>query len=73
MQVAPARRKMVIARLRRLAMMRGAAGGADLGAVFIEVVVADPVWSRPSIAQWPRMLVASSAGLAWVMVSEVTA
>ncbi len=33
---------MVMARLRRLAMMRPA-GGADLGAVLVEVHVADPV------------------------------
>ena len=39
----PASRRMVRARFRNAAMTRGAAGGADLGAVLIEVHVADPV------------------------------
>jgi hypothetical protein len=34
---------LIVQRMRRLAMMRGAAGGAHLGAVFAEVQVADPV------------------------------
>jgi hypothetical protein len=50
----------------------GTARGADLGAVFAEADVADPV-EAVFDAQWPRMMAASSAVLAWVTVSEVTA
>jgi hypothetical protein len=50
----------------------GTAGGADLGAVFAEADVADPVEAVFDV-QWPRMMAASSAVLAWVTVSEVTA
>jgi hypothetical protein len=53
---------------------RARGGGADLGAVFVEVVVvvADPV--QPVLdAQWPRMMAASWTQVAWMTVSEVTA
>jgi hypothetical protein len=48
---------MVMARLRKLALMRGAAGGADL-TVFVEV----DVRVQPALdGQWPRVMAASWA------------
>ena len=43
MLTTPARRRMVMARLRRLAMTAGPVAGADLGAVLVVVHVTDPV------------------------------
>ena len=52
----------------------GTVAGADLGAVLVPVHVTSRTqcnWS--SINQWPRAMAASSAGLAWMAVSEVVA
>ena len=51
MLACPASRRMVMARLRMVARTRAGAGGADLGAVFVVVQVADPVgYLRQSLA-----------------------
>ena len=49
----------------------GAVGGANLRTVFIEVEVTQ--CRRSSIPQWPRMMAASWAWVAWVTFSEVAA
>ena len=72
MLVAPASRKMVMTRLRRLAMMRGPAAVRTWERSSSKSLSRIQC-SRSSIPQWPRMIAASRAGLAWVMVSEVTA
>ena len=72
MLVVPASRRMVITRLRRLAMMRGPLAVRTWERSSSKSV-SRTQWSRSSMPQWPRMMAASWAGLAWVTVSEVTA
>ena len=68
MLAAPATRKMVITRLRRLAMMRGPAAVRTCEPASPKSMSRTQC-SRSSMPQWPRMMAASWAGLAWVMVS----
>lgn len=42
----------------------GQAAGADLGSVFVEGDIAGVV-DAVSMSQWPRMIAASRAGVAW--------
>ena len=72
MLVAPDSRKMVMARLRRLAMMRGPLAVRTWERSSSKSV-SRTQWRRSSMPQWPRMMVASWAWLAWVTVSDVTA
>jgi hypothetical protein len=65
-------RRMVMTRLRRLAMMRGPLAvrtwerSSPKSRSRIQ-------WSRSSMLLWPRMMAASWGGLAWVTRREVTA
>ena len=68
----PASRKMVMARLRKVAMTRGALAVRTWERSSSKSMSRTQC-RRSSMPQWPRMMAASSAGLAWVAVSDVIA
>jgi hypothetical protein len=72
MLVVPASRRMVMTRLRRLAMVRGLLAVRTWERSSSKSM-SRIQWSRSSMPQWPRMMAASRAGLAWVTVKDVTA
>ena len=72
MFVARASRKMVTTRLRRDAMIRGPLA-VRIWERSSSKSRSRTQWSLSSMPQWPRMMAASWAELAWVTVSEVTA
>ena len=72
MQVAPVSRRMVMARLRREAMICGPLA-VRIWERSSSKSRSRTQWSRSSMPQWPRMMAASWAGLAWVTLREVTA
>ena len=72
MLVAPDSRKMVMARLRKLAMMRGPLAVRTWERSSSKSM-SRTQWRRSLMPQWPRMIAASWACRAWVTVSEVTA
>jgi hypothetical protein len=72
MLAAPASRKMVMARLRRLVMICGP-DAVRIWERSSPKSMSRTQCRRSSMPQWPRMMAASWAGLAWVAVSEVMA
>jgi hypothetical protein len=72
MLVAPDSRRMVMARLRRLAMMCGPLAVRTWDRSSSKSMPRTQC-RRSSMPQWPRMMAASWAWVAWVTVSEVTA